>query len=101
MSELPAGWTTCSIEHAIESIQAGFASGRKDVEGGLFHLRMNNISVDARLNLELLRTVPQSLASHNHYLQKGDVLICTTNSGKLVGKCAWFGLDGDFAFSNH
>lgn len=66
MSELPEGWTTCRLKEAIEGIQAGFASGKKDVKGGLSHLRMNNISVDGKLNLELLRTVPQSLASHNH-----------------------------------
>jgi type I restriction enzyme, S subunit len=101
MSELPEGWATCRLQDAIEDIQAGFASGKKDVKGGLFHLRMNNISVDGKLNLELLRTVPQSLASHNHTLKDGDVLICTTNSGKLVGKCALFDLEGHFAFSNH
>jgi type I restriction enzyme, S subunit len=101
MSDLPKGWATCRLQDAIEDIQAGFASGKKDVEGGLFHLRMNNISVDGNLNLELLRTVPQSLASHNHTLKDGDVLICTTNSGKLVGKCALFDLEGHFAFSNH
>ncbi len=101
MSELPEGWTTCRLKDAIEDIQAGFASGKKDVKGGLSHLRMNNISVDGKLNLGLLRTVPRSLAGHNHYLKNGDVLICTTNSGKLVGKSALFDLDGDFAFSNH
>jgi len=101
MSELPEGWTTCKLEDVIEDYQAGFASGKKDVENGLKHLRMNNISVDGRLNLELLRTVPISLASKSHYLVNGDVLICTTNSAKLVGKCALFNLEGSFAFSNH
>jgi restriction endonuclease S subunit len=62
---------------------------------------MNNIDVDGKLNLELVRTVPALLASERHYLKSGDVLICTTNSGKLVGKCALFDLEGEFAFSNH
>lgn len=101
MSELLKGWTTCKLEDVVEGLQSGFASGKKDVENGLKHLRMNNIGVDGKLNLELLRTVPSRLANRSHYLEAGDVLICTTNSGKLVGKCALFELNGDFAFSNH
>jgi type I restriction enzyme S subunit len=101
MRELPEGWTSCELKDVIGDFQAGFASGKKDVENGLKHLRMNNIGVDSKLNLELLRTVPPSLASQSHYLEEGDVLICTTNSAKLVGKCALFELEGEFAFSNY
>jgi type I restriction enzyme S subunit len=101
MSQLPSTWSTFELKNVIDDLQAGFASGEKAVAGGLKHLRMNNISVDGSLNLDLVRTVPATLASDSHFLTKGDVLICTTNSGKLVGKCALFDLDGDFAFSNH
>jgi type I restriction enzyme S subunit len=101
MSGLPEGWASCSIRDVLEDSQAGFASGKKDVPKGLPHLRMNNISIDGKLDLSLLRTVPHNLAGERHFLKKGDVLVCTTNSGKLVGKCALFELDGLFAFSNH
>ena len=47
MSELPEAWTNTPIRDILESFQAGFACGQKDVEGGLKHLRMNNIGVDA------------------------------------------------------
>lgn len=101
MSELPNGWASCHLSDVVDDAQAGFASGKKDVKEGLSHLRMNNISVDGKLNFDLIRTVPRSLASQNHYLRKGDVLICTTNSGTLVGKSALFNVEGEFAFSNH
>lgn len=101
MSELPEGWTSTALKDVLEDVQSGFASGEKGVEGGLKHLRMNNIGVDGKLNLDLLRTVPVTLASERHYLSKGDILFCTTNSAKLVGKCCSFELDEQFAFSNH
>jgi type I restriction enzyme, S subunit len=98
---VPIHWTISALSHVVDDYQSGFASGNKDVENGLFHLRMNNISNDGRLNLDLLRTVPTALARPYHYLQKGDLLICTTNSAKLVGKSAIFDKDGLYAFSNH
>lgn len=101
MSDLPQGWIETELHEVLNGFQTGFASGKKDVEGGLAHLRMNNIGIDGYLNLGLLRTVPRKLAQASHYLTKGDILICTTNSAKLVGKCALFNLEGDFAFSNH
>lgn len=79
----------------------GFASGEKDVEDGIPHLRMNNIGVTGDLALDLLRTVPPDMAGVQHTLHSGDVLVCTTNSAKLVGKCASFRLEGSYAFSNH
>jgi type I restriction enzyme, S subunit len=51
--------------------------------------------------LDLVRKVPEKLAKSHLNLQPGDVLVCTTNSGKLVGKCAYFDLPGRYAFSNH
>ena len=99
--ELPQGWTTAPVSEVIEDFQPGFASGEKNVEGGVAHLRMNNIGLDGELVLDLIRTVPENLAKPRHDLLPGDVLVCTTNSGVLVGKCAYFNLEGRYAFSNH
>ena len=79
---LPAGWLPARIEHVIEDFQPGFASGEKNVEGGVAHLRMNNIGLDGELVLDLVRTVPEKLAKSRHDLRRGDVLVCTTNSGE-------------------
>lgn len=94
-------WQTFSLRDVVESTQSGFASGEKNVTDGFKHLRMNNIHADGRLDLSLVRTVPQELATAKYRLRQDDVLVCTTNSGKLVGKSAMFGMGGDFAFSNH
>ena len=99
--EVPEGWATAGVADVINDIQAGFASGKKDLEGGLAHLRMNNIGRDGELVLDLVRTVPERLARPHHDLRRGDVLVCTTNSATLVGKPAYFDLPGRFAFSNH
>jgi type I restriction enzyme S subunit len=99
--ELPQGWAEMPVAEVIEDYQPGFASGQKNVEGGVAHLRMNNIGLVGELVLDLIRTVPEKLARPRHALVPGDVLVCTTNSGALVGKCAYFDLAGRYAFSNH
>ncbi len=94
-------WKTYSIAQIIEDIQSGFACGNKDVVNGFLHLRMNNIHSDGKLDLTLLRRVPPELVGSKYRLKKGDVVVCTTNSGKLVGKSALFDIEGEYAFSNH
>jgi type I restriction enzyme S subunit len=99
--DLPQGWATTTLDEVIEECQSGFASGEKDVRGGVAQLRMNNIGVRGDLLKDLIRHVPASLTRPQYELRRGDVLVCTTNSGKLVGKCAYFDLSGRYAFSNH
>ncbi|OQA05462.1 MAG: Type-1 restriction enzyme EcoKI specificity protein [bacterium ADurb.Bin374] len=94
-------WKTYSIAQIIEDVQSGFACGNKDVVNGFLHLRMNNIHSDGKLDLTLLRRVPPELVGSKYRLKKGDVVVCTTNSGKLVGKSALFDIEGEYAFSNH
>jgi type I restriction enzyme S subunit len=101
MKELPSKWTIALLKEVANDCQPGFACGNKDEKDGLKHLRMNNISVNGTLNLDIIRKVPKVLAREQHYLRKGDILVCTTNSAKLVGKCALFNLKGEYAFSNH
>lgn len=99
--ELPKAWVIAALSEVIDDIQPGFASGEKNVHGGVPQLRMNNIGLDGNLVLDLIRTVPDKLAKPHHELKRGDVLVCTTNSGALVGKCALFDLSGRYVFSNH
>lgn len=101
MGDLPKGWLKVKLAEVIDNYQAGFASGKKDVVNGLFHLRMNNIDSQGGVDLKLLRTVPLELAQERHLLVPNDILICTTNSAKLVGKSTIFNLNGVYAFSNH
>lgn len=101
LAELPEGWEWAALGSIMVDGRPGFASGKKDVKDGLAHLRMNNINSECKLNLDLVRTVHRKLGEEKYILQKGDVLICHTNSQKLIGKTAMFNLDGKFAFSNH
>jgi len=70
MSEdYPAGWATAHVKEVVEDFQSGFASGEKNVEGGIAQLRMNNIGLDGRLVLDLVRTVPTALAKPHYNLR--------------------------------
>jgi type I restriction enzyme S subunit len=100
-NSLPQGWTAALLDEVTHDVRSGFASGKKNVHGGLSHLRMNNIGIGGELVLDLVRAVPPGLAKPHYLLNPGDVLVCTTNSTKLVGKCAFFDLIGRYVFSNH
>jgi type I restriction enzyme S subunit len=99
--DLPQGWTVATLRDVIEHCQPGFASGKKDVADGVPHLRMNNVGVRGEMVTDLIRRVPKALAKPRYELRSGDVLVCTTNSSKLVGKCTYFDLAGRYVFSNH
>ncbi len=84
-------------------LQNGFACGKKDVEDGLPHLRMNNIADSGELDLTLLRKVPRDFDTERYRLRPGDVLFMSTNSDDKVGKACVFDLDPSraYSFSNH
>lgn len=84
-------------------LQNGFACGEKDVEGGIPHLRMNNIDDAGVINLDLVRTVPEDRDEERYRLQVGDVLFMGTNSEDKIGKtCLFIPPDNrHYLFSNH
>jgi len=98
--ELPEEWVWSSLNELADT-QPGFACGNKSVQDGLMHLRMNNISDECHLNMDLIRKVPLDFKIEKYLLKKGDLLFCHTNSSKLVGKNTIFNIDGDYAYSNH
>jgi type I restriction enzyme S subunit len=100
LPELPEEWVWSSLNE-LANTQPGFACGNKSVQDGLIHLRMNNISDECRLNMDLIRKVPLDFKIEKYLLKKGDLLFCHTNSSKLVGKNTIFNMDGDYAYSNH
>ena len=103
--ELPEGWEWRALgDHQIlTDIQPGYACGKKDVEGGAIHLRMNNISKTGTLDWSLIRRIPTDVAEKSKkWLQPGDVIFNNTNSTELVGKsCLFLGWSEPCAFSNH
>ncbi len=103
--ELPEGWKWRNLgdKEIVTDIQPGFACGKKDIAGGVPHLRMNNISQNGLLYMSLIRRVPKDVARKaNKWLQKGDVIFNNTNSTALVGKtCIFSGWEEPCTFSNH
>jgi type I restriction enzyme S subunit len=83
--------------------QNGFACGEKDVDGGIPHLRMNNINDSGTLSLTVVRRVPADREQERYRLRTGDVLFMSTNSEDKVGKaCVFYPPDnGSYLFSNH
>jgi len=84
-------------------VHPGFACGKKDIAGGVPHLRMNNISKDGLLEMALIRRIPHDVAeTQNRFVERGDILFNNTNSTELVGKsCIFTGWLERCTFSNH
>jgi len=91
------------LRDALSNIQSGFACGRKVAEGGIVHLRMDNIGTNGRLDLGRITHVNYDKTKAEKWLLRpGDVLFNNTNSRELVGKSALFTVqDEDYYYSNH
>jgi len=103
--DLPERWKWGKLgdKEVLSEIHPGFACGKKDVDGGVPHLRMNNISRGGYLDMTLVRRIPISIAEKaNKWLEVGDVVFNNTNSTELVGKSIIFaGWSERCTFSNH
>ncbi|MFH1951492.1 MAG: restriction endonuclease subunit S [Pseudomonadota bacterium] len=102
--KLPKGWRWEKIGDHISNFQSGLACGEKSKNTGHPHLRMNNISKEFKLDLDLLWKIPATDKEIEKYsVQKGDLLFNNTNSSELVGKSCLFEIKSNdkFLFSNH
>ncbi len=101
--ELMKGDNSIALSEFNIEFQNGFACGEKDIVDGTPHLRMNNIDDLGILNLDLVRTVPNSFDKERYRLNNGDVLFMSTNSDDKIGKSCVFNIEEDrhFLFSNH
>jgi len=98
----PDSWIIQNLEDVCQDIQPGFAEGKKDVTGGIIHLRMNNIGINFELNFNLIRTIEANNDQLVKYtLKQGDIIFNNTNSSKLVGKSAIFSDSRMCLYSNH
>lgn len=90
------------LSDLIDDIRSGFASGQEDL-GGIFQIRMNNITRDGALDISKRRYVPNDKkVNESTLLRAGDVVFNMTNSPDLVGKTAIFpGLREPVVYSNH
>lgn len=99
MTDLPVGWREAQLADWGVSLQPGFASGQHHRDAsGVQHLRPMNITRDGNLDLTDAKFVSDE---SERRVRAGDVLFNNTNSPTLVGKTAFVGVAGDFAYSNH
>lgn len=90
------------IDSQILYIKNGFPQGGYNEKGeGVPHLRPFNITSEGNIDLSQIKSVPTPAQDSPYWLQKGDVIFNNTNTEELVGKTAYFGLNGKFVLSNH
>jgi type I restriction enzyme S subunit len=96
-----AGWTEKPLGDYVLDALYGTSDKTTDDQSGTPIIRMGNIQ-NGRLKLGDLKYLQLSEKDRAKLLlQKGDVLVNRTNSAELVGKCAVFDLDRDFAFASY
>jgi type I restriction enzyme, S subunit len=86
--ELPKGWVETKFEELTELRKIGLdRSRREQFDSGIPYLKMNNITLNGKLDLNSLVYVNCSKEELNNFLlKKGDILFNTRNSYELVGK---------------
>ena len=91
------------IGNYIIDMKTGFAAGKQNQvdSGGILQIRPTNLDENGRLKFDKNIYIPKQSVSISDYIQKGEVLFNNTNSQELVGKTAYFDLEGYFVCSNH
>ncbi len=106
IGSIPAHWQVVRLgsllEEGILLIRNGFPQGEHNISGqGVPHLRPFNINNDGCIDLAQIKYISPPCDASPYWLQKGDVIFNNTNSEELVGKTAYFSLDGRYVLSNH
>jgi type I restriction enzyme S subunit len=99
---LPKHWRMGKLGDVIVDARPGFACG-EDVEDGIIHFRMNNVTREGTIDWSKIRRVPRERKRIEElHVQPGDLLFNSTSSPELVGKCTVFpGNSEPVTFSNH
>jgi type I restriction enzyme S subunit len=83
----PLGWPTEPFGNLLAGCDYGTSEKSLEAPGGVPVIRMGNVTVDGRLNLDSLKYLPRTGADLARYgLERGDLLFNRTNSKELVGK---------------
>jgi type I restriction enzyme S subunit len=95
------GWTCGTLGNWVIDDCYGTSEKTNDDDSGTPVLRMGNIQngcLDLR-DLKYLHVAEKDRAKL--VLKRGDILVNRTNSAELVGKCAVFDMENDFAFASY
>jgi type I restriction enzyme S subunit len=95
------GWKHGKLTDYVIDDRYGTSERASDDSSGTAILRMGNIQ-NGHLDLRDLKYLHLSAKDRaNLLLAKGDILVNRTNSAELVGKCAVFHHEGEFAFASY
>lgn len=103
----PEGWETVTIggleDAGVLRVQNGFPCGDHNLDGnGIGHLRPFNVAATGRLDLSVVKFIPDSKDTTAYVLKHGDIIFNNTNSEELVGKTGLYeGDNGRYVLSNH
>ncbi len=95
-----------TIREVAEYTISGFGVGREEqdlTENGFIQIRPTNLDVFGNLKFGRNVYLGNEFLECKKYniVQKGEILFNNTNSQELVGKTAYFDLDGTYFHSNH
>jgi type I restriction enzyme S subunit len=95
------GWKHYRLGDFVTEARYGTSEKTTDDTSGTPVLRMGNIQ-DGELDIGDLKYLHLSDVDKATLLLKhGDIVVNRTNSAELVGKCATFRLEGDFAYASY
>ena len=95
------GWIEKQLKSYVVDDCYGTSEKASDDNTGTPVLRMGNIQ-NGRLALQDIKYLHLSDKNRERLLlKKGDILVNRTNSAELVGKCAVFDLEGQYAFASY
>jgi type I restriction enzyme S subunit len=91
LQALPEAWTWATVDRLADETMIGLDRGRAqqsdDPATGVPYIKMNNVTMDGRVNCNELVYVPASRDEALRFaVQDGDILFNTRNSKELVGK---------------
>ena len=96
-----SGWATGTLGDYVIDCCYGTSDKTNDDDSGTPVLRMGNIQ-NGRLDLHDLKYLHVDEKDRAKFvLKRGDILVNRTNSAELVGKCAVFDVEGEFAFASY
>jgi len=103
---LPEHWQVVRLGELVAKgvlwIKNGFPQGEHNQTGlGIPHLRPFNITDTGDITLSQIKYVPSPAEDSLYWVLPGDVIFNNTNSEELVGKTAYFNINGKFVISNH
>ena len=106
LGPLPEDWQVVRLGELVAEgilwIKNGFPQGEHNQTGlGVPHLRPFNITDTGDITLCQIKYVSSPSEDSPYWVLQGDIIFNNTNSEELVGKTAFFNLDGKFVISNH